>query len=149
MLKLPKGLWIVVADGRKALFLENFSDTMDEDLHVLRKDELDNPMNRDQGAGKPGRRAGPGGASGMEHTDWHELAEQDFAGEVAGIVNTWAQVGAVKQVVLVAPPATLGTLRDKLAPATRKLVLAELPKDLTKHPVAEIAGTVKKTLADL
>ncbi|TIP68158.1 MAG: host attachment protein, partial [Mesorhizobium sp.] len=38
-LKLKRGLWIVVADGEKALFLENRGDTQYPDLQVVQEME--------------------------------------------------------------------------------------------------------------
>ena len=148
MLRLPKGLWIIVADGRKALFLENVSDTVDAALNVIRADQMVNPANREQGTGAPGRFSGASGAErgAVEPADWHQLNEDTFAGGVASLVNKWVQAGACPALVLIAPPRSLGTLRSELSPAAAKLVMAELPKDLTNHTVAQIADAVQSAL---
>jgi protein required for attachment to host cells len=43
-----------------------------------------------------------------------------------------------RKIVLVAPPKTLAVLRETLGDALRPSLLAEIDKDLTKHPVHEI-----------
>jgi protein required for attachment to host cells len=148
MLRLPKGLWIIVADGRKALFLENVSDTVDAALNVIRADQMVNPANSEQGTGAPGRFSGASGAArgAVEPTDWHQVNEDIFAGSVAALVNKWVQAGACPALVLIAPPSSLGALRAELSPAAAKLVMAELPKDLTNHTVTQIADAVQTAL---
>lgn len=149
MIKLPKGLWIIVADGQKALFLENVSDTVDADLRVMRADEIANPPNGAQGSEAPGRLSGAAGAAlgAVEPADWHQMAEDDFAAGIASLVNKWVAAGACSGLVLIAPPRSLGALRPELSGAAAKMLIAELPKDLTKHPVPEIAEAVKTALA--
>jgi protein required for attachment to host cells len=44
----------------------------------------------------------------------------------------------VKALIVVAPPKTLAELRDAFHPDVKACVLAEINKDLTKHPIAEI-----------
>ena len=151
MIKMPKGLWIVVADGAKALFVQNVSDTVDPDLRVMRVDEIENPPTGAQGTDQPGRRDGPGGAgrSAIEPTDWHQLAKGEFASGVAGILNKWARAGGIGDLVIVAPPASLGDLRASFDPAVRKVLRAELAKDLTNHPMPKIADLVKAELAKI
>ncbi len=51
------------------------------------------------------------------------------------------------RVILVAPPATLGDLREALSDHVRAAVYAELDKDLTKTPVAELPQHLGAVLA--
>ena len=44
----------------------------------------------------------------------------------------------VKALVVVAPPRTLAELRDAFHPDVKACIIAEINKDLTKHPVFEI-----------
>ena len=73
--KITTGTWIVVADGEKALFLENEGYDQDYNFRVRRIEEQDNPPARDQATDAPGRRSdGPSGHfSAMEPTDWHQI----------------------------------------------------------------------------
>ncbi len=150
MTELSQGTWILVADGAKALFLENVTDAQNPNLVVRRVEEHDNPPNRDQQSDRPGRMPdpGPGQRSGLAEADWHRLEEARFAAEAADILYRLAHRGAFKRLVLVAPPRTLGELRAHLHKEVSSRVVAEIGKDLTNHPgdklekvlLAELAG---------
>ena len=69
MTALTQGTWVLIADGEKALFLENVTDDEDPNLRVWREQDHPNPPDRQQSAGRPGRhkdsgidsRGAPGG----------------------------------------------------------------------------------------
>ncbi|SFI74686.1 host attachment family protein [Celeribacter neptunius] len=145
---LQKGTWVLVADGEKALFLRNDLEAMNPDLNVLRIETQDNPADRDQGTARAGRKAdaGPGQKTALEETDWHELAKERFAEEIAAILYQQAHGGAFERIVLVAPPATLGELRSKLHPEVRAKVVGEIAKTLTNHPLDKIESLLLKEL---
>jgi protein required for attachment to host cells len=44
----------------------------------------------------------------------------------------------VKHIIVAAPPRTLAELRSHFSDAVKQRILAEVNKDLTKHPVYEI-----------
>ena len=113
---LTNGTWVLVADGEKALFLRNDVDEQDPDLNVVRIETQENPSDREQSANRPGRMhdGGPGQKSALDDTDWHELAKERFADELADILYKLAHKGRFDRIVLVAPPSTLGELRAKL-----------------------------------
>jgi len=153
MTELTQGTWVLVADGEKALFLENVTDDEDPNLRVWREEEHPNPPDRDQSANRPGRnkdsgidsRGAPGGRdnspgqrSAFEETDWHLLEKHRFAEELAETLYKYAHRNAFQRIVLVASPKVLGDLRAKLHPEVADKVVAEVPKTLTNHPVTEI-----------
>lgn len=148
MARLRSGTWVVVADGEKALILENVTDAASPNLRVLREFRQDNPPAREQAADKPGRY--PGGSVGqrsaVENTDWHELAKERFAKSLAETLYKSAHKGKIKRLVLVAPPDTLGVLRGSLHPEVAALVRAEIDKTLTNHPVGKIETIVARAL---
>jgi len=134
--------WILVGDGRKALMLRNDGTPQHPSLNVL--DVLkdgDNPPTHVQGADRPGRvvQSNPSARSAVEQTDWHEIAEERFAASVAQKLNAAADGNRFEKLILVAPPNTLAALRKTLDPKTAQRIVAEVNKDLTKHPVPEIA----------
>ena len=106
-----------------------------------------NPPTREQGTDRPGRAVESVGArrSGMEQTDWHAQAEAAFLGKVAGTLAELCRNGEVRRLVLVAAPRALADLRAALPAAVREKTVAEIDKDLTKHPIAQ----VEKILAAL
>lgn len=145
---LTNGTWVLLADGEKALFLRNDLDAINPDLNVVRHEAQDNPASHAQGTHRPGRRAdtGTGQRSAMADTDWHALAKDRFADEMADLLYRYAHGGAFGRIVLVAPSPVLGELRDKLHKEVTGRVVAELPKDLTNHPLDKVETMLKKEL---
>ena len=142
---IPHDSWILVGDGRKALMLRNSGTPQRPQLTVLDvlRDKT-NPPTREQGTDRPGRAMSSTGSarSAVEQTDWHEIAEEKFALTVASRLDGAARKGEFEQLVLVAPPHTLSALRKHLDANTLQRVIAEVDKDLTKHPIPEIARLI-------
>ena len=150
MTRIRNGDWVLVCDGEKALFLRNEMDGEDPYLQVVREKSQDNPKDIDQSANRPGRvgQSAGHGRSAYDDTDWHELAKDRFAAELADILYKRAHKGEFDRIVLVAPPKTLGELRDQLHQEVSDKVVAEVPKTLTNHPLDEIEKLLKAELAD-
>lgn len=148
MTKLKNGTWVLIADGEKALFLQNQTDSEDPFLEVFREEEQENPPNREQAANRRGRfNDGPSvHRSAVDDTDWHRLAKDRFAGELADILYKKAHAGAFEQIVLVAPPGTLGELRQQLHQEVTDKVIGEIDKTLTNHALDDIEKIVVKEL---
>ena len=139
-LVLRHGLWVVVADGEKALFLRNEGDTKFPDFWVVREMERENPATREQGAERPGRRSdGPSPHnSAYAETDWHRLGKERFADTISERLYGLAHRGDFEEIVIVAPPLVLGEMRRKLHKEVRDRVRAEIAKTLTNQPVRDI-----------
>ncbi len=147
-LQIPFDAWILVADGRKALLLRNATDEQRPDLKVLKTiEQPDNPRTSEHGTDKPGRTtdAGTGRHSAIEQTDWHDLAERDFAANVVDMMERHHRDGDFSKLVVVAPARTLAELRQRFSKELGTTILAELDKDLTKHPVHEIERVLTRT----
>jgi protein required for attachment to host cells len=108
----------------------------------------DNPANHEQGSGRPDpANPGPvGRRSAIEPTDWHQIAEDRFAKEVAGILGKAHADGAFEEVVIAAPPAVMSELRDHLSANVAGAVIAEIAKTLTDHPIDMIEMILKADL---
>ncbi|MDF3413324.1 host attachment protein [Sulfitobacter sp. M57] len=148
MTKLKNGTWVLIADGEKALFLENRTDGEDPFLEVFREEQQENPPNRAQAANRPGRfNDGPSvHRSAVDDTDWHQLAKDRFAAELADILYKKVHAGAFDDIVLVAPPGTLGELRTQLHQEVKGKVIGEIDKTLTNHALEDIEKIVVKEL---
>ncbi|WP_375262275.1 host attachment family protein [Palleronia sp.] len=146
--RLTKGTWVLIADGEKALILENQTDHEDPYLTVLSKEEQENPPDREQSASQRGRfNDGPSvHRSAVEDTDWHQLAKDRFADDLADMLYKKAHEGAFKEIVLVAAPGVLGELRNKIHKEVEQKVIAEVPKTLTNHNLDDIEKVVKHEL---
>ena len=138
---VPAGALVLVGDGRKALFLRNTGTPRHVELVTERVLEHDNPPTREQGTDRPGRYLGSDGVSrsAMEQTDWHQLEEDRFTEQIAEALYRRAHARAFEHLVIVAPPKVLGKLRAALHQEVSARVVAEVPKDLTGHPVPDIA----------
>ena len=138
-MRIDAKTWVVVADGERALVLENVGTAAHPDLRVISAEVQENPPTREQGTDRPGRYAGPGGRrESVEESDWHRFAKEAFARRLAARLDEAAAAGRFGSLILVAPPRTVGTLRDELSDRVRKTVAAEVAKDYTHHPVPEI-----------
>ncbi len=139
-LKIPHDAFVFVGDGRKALFLRNEGDEKFPNLKTERVFEDENPSTHEQGSEHPGRTSKPfaGQRSAVEAVDWHDLEEHRFAKRVAAAMEQIVRERKVKALVVVAPPRTLADLRDAFHADVKACVIAEINKDLTKHPVGEI-----------
>jgi protein required for attachment to host cells len=140
-LKIPHDAMIFVGDGRKALFLRNDGDEKFLNLKTEQVFVDDNPSTHEQGTDRPGRgfaRANTNRRCGMEATDWHDLEEHRFAHRVAAAMEQLVRERNSKVLVIAAPPRTLADLRQAFHADVKSRIVAEIGKDLTKHPVAEI-----------
>ena len=138
---IPHDALVFVGDGRKALFLRNAGDEKFPNLITESVFAEDNPAAREHGTDRPGRafkRAGTNRRAGMATTDWHELGEHRFARRVAAALEEVVRTRDVKALVIAAPPRTLAELRHAFHADVKKRIFAEIDKDLTKCPVAEI-----------
>lgn len=139
-LRIPHRALLLVADGRKALILENTGTPDRLAFAVVAEMAQANPPTRAQGTDKPGRMPdpGPGQRSAMEQTDFHQLAEDQFVKEaVAAFAKEVAARGV--RAALIAPPKALAVARAALPAALNGSLIGTLDKDLTKHPLSEIA----------
>jgi len=140
-LKIPHDAFVLVGDGRKALFLRNEGDEKFPNLKTERLFEDENPPTHEQGSDRPGRVSkafDSGQRSAVEATDWHHIEESRFARKVATAMEQLVRARNASALVVVAPPRTLADLRGAFHPDVQARVIAEINKDLTKHPVGEI-----------
>lgn len=138
---IPHNALVLLADGKRFLLLRNAGDLREPRLAFEGGGEQENPSTQQQGSDQPGRYASYGSArSAVEQTDFHQIEEDRFAGEVAGLLDRLAAAGDFDKLIVVAPPRTLAELRKRYGRAVSGRILAELAKDLTKHPVNEIAA---------
>jgi protein required for attachment to host cells len=145
-LRIPHNAWLLVGDGEKALILRNEGDADYPNLIVERMFEHDNPPTREQGSDRPGRMPDASGThrSAVENADWHRLGKAAFARTIADRLYKLAHAGRFDELIIVAPPHTLGELRGHLHSEVRARTIAEVDKTLTQHPVHEIERVLTK-----
>ena len=138
--KIPEQAWVVVSDAVKALVLRNDGEGGKLALTRLETAFQPVPLSHELGTEGPGRvfKSGGGGRSAVDITDLHLEEETVFLIHLAEQLDKAVQEHKVKAIVLVAPPRALGILRQHLAEPTRKLISAELNKDLARLTLPEI-----------
>lgn len=149
----PKKTWIVVADGMHARILRQ--DKRGAPLSPAFDHEMVEPavhgFSRDLKSDAPGRTfdaAGSGGRHAMEpRIDPKTHEKQLFARRVAAVINEAASRRTFDQLVLVAPPKTLGELRTQLGDLAKKLIIGEIDRDLVKTPAPELPRHLSDVLA--
>lgn len=162
-MQLSHNTVVLVADGRKMLFLRNEGDGLHPNLKVEHAEEQNNPADRDQktdaAGGASSTQSGPGGpaaASGagnnaggqggqfapsrgsFEETDFHQLEEDRFAAHAAELLKKRALSHRFDHLVVIAPPKTLGEMRKHYHKEVSDRLVGELAKDLTGHPIEQI-----------
>lgn len=139
-MQLPHDTVVLVADGRKMLFLRNEGDQVHPNLTVEVAQEKPNPATRDQATDAAGQSSSPQGAarSSMEPTDFHQLEEDRFAAEIADLLKRRALANEYDSLIVVAPPRALGEMRKHYHKEVEQRLTGELAKDLTGHTIADI-----------
>jgi protein required for attachment to host cells len=137
---IPHDALVFVGDGTRAVFLRNRGSIQKPDLAVEGVLRQSDPPNREQGSDRPGRvhqRLGPA-RSAVENTDWHRLAEERFAVEIADALYQLAHANRFQRLIVIAPARILGTLRKSFHKEVRERVAAEVPKEVATRSLEEI-----------
>ncbi len=142
---LPHNSVVLVADGRKMLFLRNEGDAEFPNLVVEKAQEQANPATRDQATDSAGRASSPQGGvqSSVEPTDFHQIEEDRFAADAADFLKLGALKNDYDSLIVIAPPKTLGELRKHYHKEVSSRLKGELDKDLTGHPIKDIEKALK------
>jgi len=145
-MQIPHNAFVVVADGRKMLFLRNQGDAESPNLQVERVREQDNPATSEQGTDSPGSSFSSTGSgrSSYEQTDFHQIAEDRFAADTADLLKKRALSNDFESLIIIAPPRTLGELRKHYHKEVSDRLTGELHKDLTGHTVPQIEEALAK-----
>jgi protein required for attachment to host cells len=146
----PLTTWILVADGAHARVYQNAGPgrglTETSFPEMVGSHEPARSINAD----RPGRmQAAPGApAHAMDHSsDPHREQKRVFAKDVAAFLKTQAQKRVYDRLVLVAPPKTLGDLRDAIDDEVAAKVIDEVAKDLTKVGTRELPDHLRNVIA--
>ncbi len=141
-MNLPHDTLVLVADGRKALFLRNQGNAQQIDLRTASHEEREDRKNSDIKTAPSGQSPAPGGTglSGgtMGEPDFHQQEEDRFAQDLAKTINAMALAGLFDALVVVAPARTMGELRPLWHKEVTQRILGEHVKEMTDRPLADI-----------
>jgi protein required for attachment to host cells len=145
-MNIPHNALILVADGQKYLLLRNTGNFRQPVLTVEASHEHPGQATHDQGSDQPGRAFASSGTirGSVAQTDFHQLEEDEFAAQAAAVLSQRAGAGDFEELIVVAPPRTLAELRKNYDKAVTSRLIAEIDKDLTKHPVDEITAILSR-----
>lgn len=146
----PTTTWILIADGARARIFANRGPGKGIEPVAGEALQGDHRPSRDLLRHKPGRTfesAGTMRHAIAPHHDPHRELKRTFAHELAESLEAHLADKAYDRLVVVAPPKALGDLRSALSEHVRAVVYAELGKDLTKTPMAELPGHIAEVLA--
>ncbi len=141
-MQVPHNAFVLVADGRKALFFRNEGDADYPNLKVEHAEEHPNPADRDQKTDAAGQASSTQGGT-MGEVDFHQQEEDRFAAETADMLKRRALSNDFESLIIVAPPKTLGELRKHYHKEVSNRLTGELAKDLTGHPVPDIEQALR------
>jgi protein required for attachment to host cells len=137
---IPHGALVLVADGKKTLFLRNHGDSGMIDLRTESHDVRADPMDRDIKTDAPGaQHASAGfGRDTMEETDFHQQGEDRWIRDAAEEVNRRALSNDFDALVVVIPPKALGEFRKKLHKEAERRLILTINKEMTDRPIPDI-----------
>lgn len=144
----PTTTWIVIADGARARVMQNVGPGKGIDAVEGLTFEGDHAPSIEIMADKPGRTFDSVGNArhAMEpSSDPHTELKARFLKTVSSALQQ--KIDDYDRLVLVAPPQALGLLRKSLPAAAAGKVTAELGKDLTHLPIADLPHHLEQILA--
>jgi protein required for attachment to host cells len=146
----PTTTWILIADGARARIFANHGPG--KGIEAVKGAEFDGDHRPDREimSDRPGRAFESVGATRhaiQPHHDPHRELKRTFSERLAALLEEQLSAKAYDRIVLVAPPVTLGDLRSALSDHVKAAVCAELGKDLTKTPMAELPQHLGAVLA--
>lgn len=141
---LANNALVLVTDGRKTLFFRNHGDENQIDLRTEDFDEREDAPDRELKSDAPGTTAQSAGFGRVayEETDFHQQEEDRWAMAAAEQVNKRVLKNNFDQLVVVAPPKTLGLIRKKLHKEAERRLICEIPKEMTGRPIPDVEALI-------
>jgi protein required for attachment to host cells len=139
-MSLPHNALVLVADGRKMLFLRNHGDDSLIDLRMEAHGEREDLKDRELKTDGPGtmKQSGGFGRPAMDETDFHQQEEDRWARDAAEELKRRALENDFETLAIIAPPKTLGVLRKELHKEVERRIVLTLNKEMTDRPIPDI-----------
>ena len=137
---IPHGALVLVADGKKMLWLRNHGDSGMIDLRMESHGERADTMDREIKTDAPGTQAQRwgDGRPAMDEADFHQQGEDRWIREAAEAVNRRALENDFDALVVVVPPKALGQFRKKLHKEAERRIVLTVNKTMTDRPIPDI-----------
>ena len=137
---IPHGALVLVADGKKMLWLRNHGDSDLIDLRTESHGQRDDPMDREiktDAPGTQGQRWGDGRPA-MDEVDFHQQGEDRWIRDAAEEVNRRALSNDFDALAVIIPPKALGEFRKKLHKEAERRIVLTVNKEMTDRPIPDI-----------
>ncbi len=137
---IPHGALVLVADGKKVLWLRNQGDSELIDLRTESHDRRDDAMDREMKTDAPGvqgQRWGDGRPV-MDEVDYHQQGEDRWIKDAAEEVNRRALSNDFDALAVIIPPKALGEFRKKLHKEAERRIVLTVNKEMTDRPIPDI-----------
>jgi protein required for attachment to host cells len=137
---IPHGALVLVADGKKMLWLRNQGDSDLIDLRTESHDRRDDPMDREIKTDAPGTQGQRWGAGrpAMDEVDFHQQGEDRWIRDAAEEVNRRALSNDFDALAVIIPPKALGEFRKKLHKEAERRIVLTVNKEMTDRPIPDI-----------
>jgi protein required for attachment to host cells len=142
---LPHNALVLVADGKKMLFLRNHGDQNQIDLRTEAHDEREDAYDRDMKTDGPGNAPVLKASGGAEahrpaysETDFHQQEEDRWVKDAAEQLKRRALQNDFDALAIVAPPKALGVLRKELHKEVERRIVVTINKEMTDRPIPDI-----------
>jgi protein required for attachment to host cells len=137
---LPHNALVLVADGRKMLFLRNQGDESLIDLRTEAHDQRKDLKDRDLKTDAPGtmKQSGGFGRPAMDETDFHQQDKDRWAKDAAEELKKRALRNDFDALAIIAPPRTLSVLRKELHKEVERRIVLTINKEMTDRPIPDI-----------
>ena len=137
---LPNNALVLVADGRKTIFLRNHGDENQIDLRTEAHDEREERKDRDIKSDAPGlvQQSFGYGRSTYEETDFQQQEEDRWIKDAAEELKVRALRNDFSALAIVAPPKALGVIKKYLHKEVEKRLVCTVNKEMSGRPIPDI-----------
>ena len=137
---LPHNALVLVADGKKMLFLRNHGDENQIDLRTEAHGVQEDRKDRDIKSDAPGtvQQSFGYGRSTYEETDFHQQEEDRWIKDAAEELKRRALRNDFDALAIVAPPKALGVLRKDLHKEVERRIVCTVNKEMSGRPIPDI-----------
>lgn len=137
---LPHNALVLVADGKKMLFLRNHGDENQIDLRTEAHEEQEEHKNRDLKTDAPGtmKQSFGYGRPAYQETDFHQQEEDRWIKDAAEELKKRALRNDFEALAIIAPPKALGVLRKELHKEVERRIICTVNKEMSGRPIPDI-----------
>jgi protein required for attachment to host cells len=137
---LPHNALVLVADGRKLLFLRNHGDQNQIDLRIEAHDQRVDLKDHEIKSDAPGtsKQSFGFGRPALDETDFHQQEKDRWAKDAAQELKRRALRNDFEALAIIAPPKTLSVLRKELHKEVERRIVLTINKEMTDRPIPDI-----------